>query len=158
MQSGSYLLKTDRKLGSREMFSSLPMAAAIERIYPNKVFVDAVADYLRKISKYVPVVWIGPRVEPHISQKYILRQGCCYNYKLRPNQYEVFQLLDAYIKRIVGVEPGISFISQNEMFGFKFPHDLITCDSIYWADGEHFSEEGEKYFGARFNLLNHYKR
>ena len=27
--------------------------------------------------------------------------------------------------------------------------DFITCDTIYWSDGDHWSTSGEQRFGAR---------
>lgn len=35
----------------------------------------------------------------------------------------------------------------------SLPEDLLTCDAIYWSDGDHLSAAGEVYFGERFDLL-----
>lgn len=43
------------------------------------------------------------------------------------------------------------------MFDFldmTFPEDLLTCDALFYEDGDHLTAAGEKRFGARLDLIN----
>ena len=85
----------------------------------------------------------------------ILRHGCDYNYQLRPGQYAVFDALDSAIEKVVAVDSKVRFVSQNKLFDYQIPRDFLSCQTVYWADGDHLTEEGEQYFGRRINLLKH---
>ncbi len=106
------------------------------------------------VSKYVDVVWFGPRIEPHIGENFMLKAGCDYRYQLRPNQREIFERLDAYIGELVKGEAAFRFISQNNVMGFEFPRDYMDCHTLLWSDGDHFSAAGERYFGARVDIVS----
>jgi peptidoglycan/LPS O-acetylase OafA/YrhL len=152
-QAGFYLLRGNgHSVGSRKMISSLPMKYPIPELDVNDQFVDAVSSYLARLSEHATVVWFGPRVEPHISQEYILTAGCNGVFNLREGQEEEFFELDAYIANAVKTTP-IIYLSQNDLFKFDFKHDFMNCRELYWHDGDHFSAAGEKFFGNRANVL-----
>jgi peptidoglycan/LPS O-acetylase OafA/YrhL len=152
-QAGFYLLRNSREKGSRAMLSSVPMTKTIEGVVPDTEHIGAVLAYLSKVSVHVPLVWFGPRLEPHIPDKLILRQGCNYKFALRKNQSETFEDLDSYLNKSVTSVPGLQFLSQNDSFKFAFPDDFMNCREIYWRDGDHFSTAGKKRFGARFDII-----
>jgi peptidoglycan/LPS O-acetylase OafA/YrhL len=154
-QAGFYLLKSDRmQKGSRSLFLSFPMGAEVTGVVVDQDHVRVVHEYLRRLSRHVKVVWFGPRIEPHISDQTILRFGCDHDFTLRPNQREIFQNLDGYIFETVKNDLGVQFVSQNKVFGFDFPKDFMSCTQMYWSDGDHLSQDGEKFFGARFDVLS----
>lgn len=153
-QAAYFLLRTDSEKGSREMFNRLDLETEVAGIGISKKNVDAVHDYLRNLAKYVDVLWFGPRIEPHITKRDVLRRGCDYEFRLRPKQQDVFQKLDAHISAIVGRGQVIRFVSQNEALQYAFPRDFMSCKTAYWSDGDHLSAEGEKRFGARFDVLS----
>jgi peptidoglycan/LPS O-acetylase OafA/YrhL len=153
-QAGFYLTRTPVRQGGRDLFVSVPMSHEIKGLAPDSDQINRVAVYLAKLATQVPVVWFGPRVEPHITKSYVLKKGCSYPYKLRSGQREVFQALDDAISREVSAHTGIRFVSQVQMFGFDFPRDFITCGRVLWADGDHLSEDGERIFARRFTLFS----
>ena len=99
----------------------------------------------------VNVNWFLLRVELHIAQKIILKHGCNLNYSYRPNLYETFIALDNYIEGFINShsDARLKTVSQNEMFQFTFPSDFLSCNTVYWSDGDHFSASGEEHFGQR---------
>lgn len=151
-QAGFYLLKKkDGSKGAREMFSSLPMNAVVKGIVPDEVHILGTLQYLKKISIHTPVIWFGSRAEPHISKRYVLNHGCDGEFTFRTNQYQLFDSLDNRIELEVSKVKldNLRFVSQNKLFKFKMPDDFINCNTWYWHDGDHFSKDGEVYFGQR---------
>lgn len=153
-QAGFYLLRTAEREGERWMFDRLHSDAPVEGMLIDERHVGLVHDYLSKVSEHVPVVWFGSRVEPHIRHNLILHNGCDHPYELRPNQREMFERLDEYIGKLVGEEKSLKFISQNKLFDLQFPRDFMSCDELYWHDGDHLSEAGERYMAERFDVLS----
>ena len=151
-QAGHYLLlDKDGTKGSRDMFSNLSLDGNLEGISIDHEHIYGTAQFLSELSQLVPVKWFLPRAEPHISTNTILKLGCAYDYQYRENQLETFENLDSYIESYVSENfpEDITPISQNHLFLFQFPQDFMTCDTIYWSDGDHLSAEGEQYFGQR---------
>ncbi len=151
-QAGVFLLKEENGTkGSREMFSRLRLTQPVKHIEPDLEHIGIAVDYVRELSEILPVKWFLPRAEPHIGMNYVLRNGCQGRYFFRKNQYELFDELEGVIVEALGeVENDqLTWLSQNEMFNFDLTNDFMTCDEIYWSDGDHFSETGEVRFGAR---------
>lgn len=151
-QAGFYLMKQgDGSPGTREMFGDLGMDEEVIGIVPDAENIASTLAYLEEISEIVKVKWFLPRIEPHISTRYTLNQGCDYNFSLRGNQAQVFKELDAYIETTPEVlsNPNITAINQNKLFGFNFPQDYMNCNTIFWSDVDHFSSDGEEHFGSR---------
>lgn len=151
-QAGFYLLRTKSQIARREIFSDVPLWRAVPDVYLNEPAIEATHRYLEELSRFVPVVWFGPRTEPHIKERDVLRLGCEHRYELRAGQAEAFSRLDDALSRRVGARGSLRYVSQNRMFAFQFPADFMTCDSIYWSDGDHFSKAGEAYFGRRLDI------
>lgn len=154
-KAGHLLLRTEHSVGDKKVFGKLALNEAISGVYPNQEYIRGVLDYLKKLSVYVPVLWFGPRVEPHINDKQIFAYGCDYAFRLRPNQFEIFENLDRTIEKTVTGVKNLSYLSQIEAFNLKFPHDFINCDFTYWVDESHLSEEGERDLSKRFDLVNY---
>ncbi len=151
-QAGFYLLREDEKTpGSRAMFHNLGPKEPVEGLLVDEQNVQLTADYLDHLSQYTPVLWFLPRPDPHIPDTQIIEGGCRYEFSYRPGQKEVFDLLDRYIEMHVQARGNRHFttLSQSATFNFRFPEDFMTCDAIYWADGDHFSSSGEEKFGDR---------
>ncbi len=151
-QAGFYLLQqSDGTKGSRSMFSRLPIGASVDNITVDLERVSLTADYLSHLSQFATIKWFLPRAEPHIRKEFVLRYGCEFKFQYRPNQYEIFQNLDIFIQDYVAENYAdmITTVSQNESFNFNFPSDYMTCDAIFWSDGDHLSTSGEQRFGAR---------
>lgn len=154
-QAGFYLVRNSNEPAGRKTFNQIPLYGEVTGIFPNGNFINAVYEYLTKVSNYVPVLWFGSRVEPHIIKNDMLRLGCDYDYSLRKNQYNVFIELDEAISQIANLPSTVSFLSQNEVFGYDFSTDFMNCDQLFWSDGDHLSASGEIRFGQRFNLIDY---
>lgn len=151
-QAGVFLLKeANGTKGRREMFERLRLNQDVEGIVPDMDYIDATVDYALRLSEIVPVLWFLPRAEPHISMTYVLRNGCEGEYYFRQNQYELFEHLEEVIRDAVdgANSDRLTWMSQNQTFGFDLSSDFMTCDTIFWSDGDHFSDAGEVLFGKR---------
>ena len=155
VQAGFTLLRAKKDSGSRNMFRRIPPNEKVGGIYPDKARLDNVLSYLRKLSAHVPILWLGSRVEPHISHNRILKLGCGHRFSLRELQYEVFREIDDEVSSRARQASNISFLSQNDAFKIQFPEDFMSCDEILWADGDHLSLAGERNFGQRFDLIDY---
>jgi hypothetical protein len=147
-QSGSYLIH--RSPDNRGM-ADFAITEAVPDYPPNTEFIDAVAKYLLRLTAYSRVTWFGSRIEPQIRENALIRSGCDYPFRLRPNQAENFIRLDAAIAARLANSP-IRFRSQIDMVKLDVGQDLINCQTLYFADRNHYSEAGEVRFGERITL------
>ena len=106
---------TDLLVNAGTLFTT-PYGEELNNIYPNEKGIQNVYAFLKKLSAYTKVVWFGSRIEPRINDKMILRRGCDYDFKLRPNQREIFEELDAFISKMIVDQEGLRFVSQNIVF------------------------------------------
>ena len=151
-QAGVFLLQEENgEKGSREMFSNLRLTQPVAHIVPDLEHIRIGVDYVAELSKSVPVVWFLPRVEPHIGSNYILRNGCEGKYFFREGQVALFDNLERVIAAQIDAvgSDRLTWVSQNELFHIDLAKDFMTCDDLYWSDGDHFSETGEVLFGSR---------
>lgn len=149
-QAGFYLMKDEaEQAGSRKMFSEISLDETIGDLRPNIQYIDNVYAYLHQISEYVDVVWMGSKIEPHISDGEIMRRGCDFDYTLRPGQRAAFDRLNLQIAEKVANHDRMHYVDTNRLYSFVFPRDFINCSIAYWSDGDHFSMFGEMEFGSR---------
>lgn len=80
------------------------------------------------------------------------RRGCDYPYAFRENQLEQYERLDSYIAKTVA-ESQFTYISQLDLLDITLPEDLLSCEALFWQDGDHLSAAGEDRFGARLDLM-----
>lgn len=151
-QAGFYLmLDQDGRKGTRKMFSDLRYNQSISWIGIDIEHINKTTKYLVELSKIVPITWFLPRIEPHISKNFLIKNGCNYDYRLRTGLREKFQKLDNTIVEVIEKygDVRIKVLSQNKIFKFEFPEDFANCSEVYWSDGDHFSAAGEWRFGQR---------
>ena len=106
------------------------------------------------LAAHTNVVWLGPRLEPRISARDVLRDGCDpSDFSLRANLRETFEMLDDDLKEYVATqtrdESRLSYVSHVETIEFDEARDVGNCDYLYWSDTNHWSPRGEAYFGAK---------
>ena len=148
--AGFYLLLDgEGNKGSKLMFSKLGVLESVEGLTIDLEHLERTASYLSKLSEYIPVTWFGSRIEPHFSSKQILKKKCNFNFKLRENQRNAFNLLDDYMQEKARSLNRVKFISQNKELDYQFPQDFMTCDNLLWSDGDHLSSFGEEVMGKR---------
>lgn len=138
---------------AQDMISGLPLDARVPDFTPNSESINATRDYLAKLTPYANVIWLGPRLEPEISQSVVIQRGCDYLFTLRPNQENVFRRFDTAINKALEGHT-IHYVSQIERMQFDMKNDFINCEEIYWKDRNHYSEAGEKHFAKRLSLEN----
>jgi len=149
-QAGFYLLLDEQgNKGSRHMFDKLALTGKVKGFNLDTDNIDVVISYLSDISAFTPVTWFGSRIEPHFTNRQILQQGCDFEFKLREGQRAIFNSLDLHIETNTKSLEKVKFLSQNEILDYKFPRDFITCENIFWADGDHLSSIGEETLGKR---------
>ena len=92
------------------------------------------------------IVVIGPRIEPHIQNKYIKKFSCKHKFLTRENLTKSFHALDQIFKETFTAS---EYISLQEIIKFSIDKDFMNCEEIYWADGDHWSKSGEIHFSER---------
>lgn len=151
-QAGFHLLMTPHgRDADRAAFSDLPMDATVPDFVPHRAHIHAVREYLSRLAAFGRVTWLGPRIEPLIRENLVVRKGCDYPFHLRPNQEALYHRLDAAIAADTKASP-IHYRSQMAMVQLDMARDFISCDTTYWKDGDHYSEQGEQHFGQRVTL------
>jgi len=135
----------------QDMISGLPLDARVPDFATNKEHVNSVISYLKTLAPHARIIWLGPRLEPEINEHAVIHLGCDYPFALRPNQVEIFAQLDDAIEKQVSAS-GLEYRSQIDSVKLDMAKDFMTCDVTYWKDRNHYSEAGEKRFGARLTL------
>lgn len=153
-QSGSHLM-TDGSESADDLLDEIPETApAPANLKIERGEIERALGYLDRLAAAGPqVIWLGPRLEPRIGLNFILRGGCAYPYALREGQAAMFGKVDAEIAaaaRQADATPGrVAYVSQIDALGFDMGQDFMTCDRVYWRDGDHWSAEGAKRFVGR---------
>ncbi len=114
--------------------------------------IDRVFHFLSQMSRITPnLVWLGPRIEPYITQEEMLSYQCD-DLEDRPELSIVhraaFENLDRYLRR-EALKREIEYLSDIEVVAFDPKADLYNCDDLFWSDSDHWSDKGEQRFGMR---------
>lgn len=152
VQAGAYMLLDERGVGaSRQVFLRAAWDEPLPELQPDMEEVGRVADYLQDLAKDLPVTWLAPRIEPQVSPNLVLRSGCAASYALRPNQREAFEKLDRAIAAEVARRgaAGLVYAGLDRFPAFDMQSDFMSCEALFWSDGDHWSPEGETLFGQR---------
>ena len=151
--SGAYLVTldgTDRPVQSH--LQRLPLDATAPDLAVDHDKVTPVLDYLADLSHVVPVIWVGPRIEPQVQLEWLVGRGCTAGLAIRANTVEPFVRLDDALAQ-ASADRGVPYLSQNRRFDLQFPRDLGGCDGLLWSDGDHFSALGEIEMGQRADVV-----
>ena len=148
VQSGAYLLLgPDGRAGSRQLFTRVAASQPVGRLDPNQPAIARLIDYLDRLARHVPTTMLAPRIEPHVSPNRVLRAGCTARFALRPGQAQAFQRLDASLAAAT-TSRAVAYIPLTAQ-PFDMTSDFMTCATLYWSDGDHWSTAGEARFGTR---------
>ena len=104
--------------------------------------------YLAGLSEHTSVVWVGPRIEPHIGLNFMLSRGCRHRYQLRDGLRPLFVDLDRRFADAAATAD-VAYVSLIDATRFDMASDFMTCDRLYWRDGDHWSLEGAELFVGR---------
>lgn len=150
-QNGRGLLETTE--GEPLSFRRFGLTGSIDakRYRPAADRLAAVLAYISRLNQHVPVVWIGPRIEPQIPEDVLISRGCMARYDLRPGQRQLFEDLDRASAEAAATQGigYISYISQIAATNFDMAQDFMTCEALYWIDGDHWSSAGAARFVGR---------
>lgn len=138
--------------GLQSDLSRLPLDAAALDFSADTQTVGQVLDYLSALNPVVPVVWIGPRIEPQVPLEWLVAGGCAAGLAIRDHTVAQFMQLDDALAQVSAAR-GLPYLSQNRVFDLRFPRDFGGCDGLLWSDGDHFSALGEIEFGRRADLV-----
>ena len=111
--------------------------------------IGANAAWLEGLARVLPVIWLTPRIEPHIDETAIMARGCGFAYALRPGQAAIFDRLAQAIGARVAGHPGLTALDQPTLLHFTMPQDFMTCDALHWADTDHLSRSGRVWLAER---------
>lgn len=152
-QAGFYLLQDkEGSEGSRDFFktSSIPVYR------PNPIFIERVVAYLNELARYVDVVWIGPRIEPHLNVSMLKKYAIScepHEVAVDENIIATFEQLDQALKVRLVPETRLKYVSQVDTVAFDTKVDLYDCGVVFWADTDHWSLSGERRFGRRLDTV-----
>jgi peptidoglycan/LPS O-acetylase OafA/YrhL len=152
-QAGFYLVQDSRGVPGNRDFFKLRSVPVYE---PNAAFVDRVVHYLRSLTPYARVVWVGPRIEPHLNALKLktLAMTCTLSrIEVPDNTERTFKKLDDFIRRRVAGATRITYVSTIDAVAFDEGRDLYDCNSVYWSDGDHWTTAGEVRFGKRISAV-----
>jgi hypothetical protein len=158
-QAGFYLLSdSSGGDGDRSLFSTIARVKGMP-VYPvNFNFVSKNLDYLKLLDRTIPVIWLGPYIEPHYNVIDLVShsQSCSQDiYDIPENQIRTFQNLDRELGNVLPKRSNVTYLSLMSALNFRWDKDLYDCETVFWADGDHWSPDGEARFGTRIqNLLN----
>ncbi|MFT5488448.1 MAG: hypothetical protein ACI9JL_000509 [Paracoccaceae bacterium] len=122
----------------------------------NTANIIKVEKYLSELAILTSVVWLGPRIEPHVSETLMLKAGCGFQYALDQKRMAPFRKVDAAIKdrfEQAGRRDNLIYVSQINLVKFDISKDFTTCNELYWSDENHWSAHGETLFGQRLRSL-----
>ena len=136
---------------NRRIINSLKLSDRVQGLVPNEDYLKEALAYLERLSVETEVIWFGPRAEPHIGKKHVMQYGCKGDFRFRENQLETYKALDYRIAELLSDLniKKLKYLSQIDIFKFNLKEDFMKCNELFWSDGDHFSEDGEIYFGKK---------
>jgi peptidoglycan/LPS O-acetylase OafA/YrhL len=146
-QAGFYLMMDERgNTGRRSFFEK----ANVPEYRINTDYLNQIGTYLDKLGQSAEVIWVGSRVEPHLTPEKMIRRGCDYKASLTASHMGNFERLDEAVRAQIDTSrPAYGYLSEFEAVALDPSVDLYDCEAIYWSDGDHWSIAGERRFGRR---------
>jgi hypothetical protein len=129
------------------LFSRIAATEPVPAFAANTVAITGLIAYLDQLAAHVSTTLLAPRIEPHIAPNRVLRAGCAAPFTLRPGQAAAFQRLDTALATATK-GTAVRYIPLSAQ-PFDIATDFMTCATLYWSDGDHWSPSGEARFGAR---------
>lgn len=150
--SGAYLLMDDTGVpGVQTAIERLPLDAPVPKLSLATDEIAIVTDALAALARKVPLVWVGPRIEPQVQLQWLVSRGCDGGLAVRDGTEANYDRLDAHLAKASPVP----YLSQNSLFQLDFPRDLGGCDGLLWKDGDHFSALGVAEMSRRTDIVDH---
>jgi hypothetical protein len=141
--AGFYFFSPGRgAAGSRDLFRRPelpPLVLAAPAI-------EATAAYLERVAAVVPVVWVGPGIEPHVdvTNFHELRGA---EERALPEIARRYRMLDAALAEGVGRTGKVRYLSRIGLFEAKEPLRLYDDGCLIYRDTDHLSPCAEQRLG-----------
>lgn len=137
--SGAYLLAgADGRAGVQTAIERLPLDATVPQLFLAETEIAGVNAALASLARKVPLVWVGPKIEPQVQLEWLVSRGCAAGLAIRSGTEANFRQLDLALARLSPVP----YLDQNSLFRLEFPRDLGGCNGLLWKDGDHYSALG----------------
>jgi peptidoglycan/LPS O-acetylase OafA/YrhL len=112
--------------------------------------------YLLDLSRYVKVVWFGPHAEPNVDLNNM-------NIMFREVTRKDAKSENLHIKdvddllKIQNIDKKINYLSVLDIINYNFKNDFFVDGNYTYADKDHWSGYGEKYFGEKLMSNSDFK-
>ncbi len=110
--------------------------------------VASVLAFMRGLPGSVPVVWLGPQVEPGI-ELHDINPLFPKPHIPNPNDLEKMVKLDDLLSAATARETGIKYVSKIRLVHFDASTELVINGRYTYSDSHHWSAFGESLFGPR---------
>ena len=149
-EQAGFTFLTDNSIhsGKRDMFKKLIASDRINVIEPDNESIQSTAQYLKQLSGSSTVLWFGPRIEHHLSDRFLYSNHCSGHFEIHNELAQTFQMLDEHLHNYVQ-RSGLEYTSQIKTLAINFGADLLSCEYSYWTNSDHYSSYGEERFGKR---------
>ncbi len=110
--------------------------------------VASVITFMRGLPSSVPVIWLGPQVEPGIELRDI-NPLFPKPHIPDPDDLEKMVKIDELLSAATAKESGISYLSKIKLVHFEAASELVIDGHYTYSDSHHWSAFGERLFGPR---------
>jgi len=141
--AGFYFFSPGRgAAGSRDLFRR-PELPSLLLATPA---IEATATYLERVAAVVPVVWVGPGIEPHVDVTNF-RELRGAEERALPEIARRYRMLDAALAERVGGLGKVRYLSRIGLFEAKEPLRLYDDGCLMYRDTDHLSPCAERRLG-----------
>jgi len=147
-QAGFYLMKSGIYNGGRTLFTvdNEKIRSGIEL---DIGAIETTAKNLEAVAgSFDNVTWVGPWMDPFISRRIAIGNGCHRHYEYSAHTHRAYISLDTKLDDLLGSQ----FVSLNDMLQFDLSVDFGNCDEIYWSDTDHMTLSGFQKFAERLDF------
>ena len=147
-QAGFYLIENNGSSIIRSDFQN-------ENIANFSVFKERVImiyDYLQKLPESIEVKYVGSWIEPHIHPNTISIANYQKVNNLNSQIISIFYNLDKFATSVSNEYPAIKYISTLNFYQQNSESYIFNIEKseIYFSDLDHFSKQGEEFYGSLF--------
>ena len=108
--------------------------------------IEATATYLERVAAVVPVVWVGPGIEPHVDVTNF-RELRGADERVLPEIARRYRTLDAALAERVGGPGKVRYLSRVGLFEAEEPLRLYDEGCLMYRDTDHLSPCAERRLG-----------
>lgn len=147
-QAGFYLIENNGSSIIRTDFQNKNIANF--SVFRERVIM--IYDYLQKLPESIDVKYVGSWIEPHIHPNTISIANYQKVNDLNSQIISIFYNLDKHAKSVSNEYPTIKYISTLNFYQQNSESYIFNIEKseIYFSDLDHFSKQGEEFYGSLF--------